>query len=524
MSSSIDSPSIIDKTPVAEVEVQPQLTTVLSVNGEVIDLKPSDYDDALQYAAESENLVIDPVYEKKLVRKIDWYIMPMIAILMSCQMMDKTTNSYAAIMGLRTDLHMSAEEYTWVGSSFYLGYLVFEYPAGVVLQKWPLSKVLTAAILIWGIVLMCHAACQGAATFLLCRTLLGIFEGFMNPAYILLTSQWYKKDEQFMRTCFWYGSQGLGTLLGAGIAHGLYTMRTGDHTLASWRLFYIITGVITLVMGVISLFHIPDVPVKAWFLNETDKKYCVERSRQNQQGFGNHRLKTPQLIEAFKDPITYLVFIYALTYAIPNGGLNNFGSILLNDDFNFSTGQSMLMNMPGGGIDVIIPPAVAILNHKVLRDKRLISMILVNLLCVVGSCLLTFTSPKGSRLTGYYLLYTSTTCMAGMASIVSSNVAGHTKKVAVGTFFLIGYCVGNMIGPQTFRESQAPGYAGAKTAMLVSYCVGAIAMAVMYMIYRSRNNFRDKRRIEMGEKYVVPDNIAFADLTDMQNPELRYDL
>ncbi len=51
-----------------------------------------------------------------------------------------------------------------------------------------------------------------------------------------------------------------------------------------------------------------------------------------------------------------LSFTWFFTYALANGGYNNFGSILLHQDFGFGTGQSMLMNMPGGGIDVVFPP------------------------------------------------------------------------------------------------------------------------------------------------------------------------
>lgn len=507
-------------------EVKPNLSAILSLNDEVNHMDMNDMDEAYKYlnAEDVENFEFDPAYEKKFLRKIDFFVMPMICGLMAVQMMDKTTNSYAALMGLRKDLKMSPEEYSWVGSSFYLGYLVFEYPASMLLQRLPLSKTLGAAIVIWGIVLICHAACKSAATFLLCRTLLGIFEGFMNPAYIILTSQWYRKEEQFMRTCLWYGFQGLGTLVGAAIAYGLQVHRGGHHEFASWKVFYIITGSITVVLGVASAIHIPDIPVKAWFLNNKDKLYAIERSKSNLQGFGNKKFKKYQLIEAFKDPATYCIFIYAFSYSIPNGGLNNFGSILLNEDFGFSSTQAMLMNMPGGGIDIIFPPIVAYICHYYIKDFKIISMVLVNLLCVIGAALLAFTKHRGSMLTGYYLVYISTTNMAGTASLVSSNVAGHTKKITLSTVLLVGYCVGNMVGPQTFRENQAPGYAGAKTAMLVAYIAGAIALFGTYVIYKGRNN---KRKIlkEQADR-VISDNdrLAFADLTDLQNPEFIYEL
>ena len=505
-------------------ELNPVLSTVLSVNGKKITVHDDDVDVAMKYIDDIDNFQLDPIYEKKLLRKIDWCILPLLGALMSCQLMDKTTNSYASIMGMQKELNMTPKEYSWVGSSFYLGYLVFQYPANRLLQRFPLSKTLGAAIIIWGIILMCHAACTNSAGFLTCRVLLGIFEGFMNPSYILLTSQWWRKSEQFMRTCIWWGMQGFGTILGAGIAYGLQVHRTGFHEFASWKCVYIITGCITILLGIISLIHIPDVPTKAWFLNEKDKLYVLERAKENQQGFGNQKFKMNQFKEAILDPCTYAFFFYGMSYCIPNGGFNNFGSILLKGDFGFSTAEALLMNMPGGGIDIVFPPIIALFNYYFLKNRRLLSMIIVNLIVVAGMCLLNFTHNRGPKLAGYLSFYLTAAASAGLASIISSNVAGTTKKIVINTSYLMGYCVGNIVGPQTFNETQAPGYAGAKIAMLVSLSVGALILIYLYFLYQWRNAQKDKYIAEMGDKYQVPDNIAFTDLTDMENPKFRYSL
>lgn len=509
------------KTSITEVK-SPVLTTVLSLEGELIEINEKDADQAFQYALDTINLELDPDVERKLIRKIDWMILPIVVALMSCQLMDKTTNSYASIMGLQTDLKMTGQVYSWVGSSFYFGYLVFEFPANLLLQRFPLSKTLGIAVIIWGIILMCHAACFSSAPFLLCRVLLGVFEGFMNPAYILLTSQWYKKSEQFMRSCIWFGFQGFGTILGAGIAYAL--AKYDNYALASWRLLYIITGSITIFLGILSIVHIPDIPVKAWFLNETEKKYCVERIRGNQQGFGNQHFKKSQLIEAFTDFRTLLFFIYGMSYAIPNGGFTNFGSILLKGDFGFSTYEALLMNMPGGGIDIVIPFLVAWLSLKFFKGDRLLICFIVNTLVIVGMCLLNFTSHKGSKLAGYLTFYAATAVVSGMVSCISSNTAGHTKKVTVNTLFLVGYCVGNIIGPQSFRANQAPNYAGAKIAMLVSFCAGDVCIALMYWLNKRDNRIRDAKREALGSEYTPAENVEFSDLTDKENPEFRYSL
>lgn len=510
------------------------ITTIVSIDGR--ELKADELDQAFAYREKTEGLVIDPEIEKKLVRKIDWCLLPLIALLMSCQLMDKTTNSYASIMGLREDLNFSGQAYSWVGSSFYFGYLVFQIVANRLLQKFPISKTLGIIVVVWGVVLCCHAACKSTAGFLVCRVVLGALESAMNPAYVLLTSMWYvrkpeeeiigkadasskkKANQQFIRTVVWFGSQGFGTILGSSIAYGLY-QRT--YAIASWRLLYIITGIITIVLGFISMVHIPDIPVKAWFLNETEKRYVVARSKANQQGFGNTKLKKDQLIEAATDLKSYIFFIYGVTYAIPNGGFTNFGSILYNEDLKFSTTQSLLMNMPGGAIDIICPVFAIALSY-VFRSRLLICATM-NVIAVVGMCLLAFTDQVGSRLFGIYTFYMATTSIAGMLSYISSNVAGSTKKIICHWFFAIGYSAGNIIGPQTFRAEQAPNYLGAKISMLVGFIVGTFCFLGIYAMDELENKRRDKLRDTLGEDYAkLPEDYEFADLTDKQNLEFRY--
>lgn len=505
-------------------DVDAGIITVVSGSGNKVIIKDNDVDIAMQYAQGNETLELDPKYEKKLLRKIDWWLLPLIAALSSCQLMDKTTNSYASIMGMRTDLSMTSNQYSWVGSIFYFGYLFAEYPANLALQKLPLSKTVSSAVIIWGVILMCHAACQSSGPFLACRYLLGTFEAFMNPAYILLTSQWWKKEEQFMRSCIWFGFQGFGTLVGAGISHGLVTYRTGEHAFASWRLLFIITGLITIFLGILSMIHIPDIPTKAWFLNDLDKKYVVERIRGNQQGFGNKHYKKSQLIEAFTDPIVYLYFIYGISYSIANAAFSNFGSILLNQDFGFPTATALLMNMPGGAIDIIFPPIIAMFNYKFMKNRRLYSCAITNAVVVVGMCLFNFTHHKGSRLTGYFSFYVATVVISGMISNVSSNVAGYTKKTTVNTVFLVGYALGNIVGPQTFIGAEAPHYRTAKAILLAAFTTGTICIISMICIYHYRNNRRDKERAALGDMYIIPENVEFADLTDKENPEFRYSL
>lgn len=55
-------------------------------------------------------------------------------------------------------------------------------------------------------------------------------------------------------------------------------------------------------------------------------------------------------------------------------------------------------------------------------------------------------SNNSGRLAGYYLTQASPTPFVALLSLLSSNVAGYTKKTTVAAMYLIGYCVGNIIG------------------------------------------------------------------------------
>lgn len=113
---------------------------------------------------------------------------------------DKTTISYAAVMGLRTDTHLVGQDYSNVAMMFYVGFLAAEFPTQYLAQRISrLGKYLGVNVMLWGIILSCMAACTSYAGLMVCRTLLGIFEAPVAPILVLIIAMWYKKEEQGRR-------------------------------------------------------------------------------------------------------------------------------------------------------------------------------------------------------------------------------------------------------------------------------------------------------------------------------------
>lgn len=86
-----------------------------------------------------------------------------------------------------------------MGSIFYFGWLVAEYPANAILQKLPVGKTVGSAVVAWGGIVMCLGAAQNAAGLMVLRFLMGALEAPLFPAVTILNTMFYKKSEQPVR-------------------------------------------------------------------------------------------------------------------------------------------------------------------------------------------------------------------------------------------------------------------------------------------------------------------------------------
>lgn len=62
------------------------------------------------------------------------------------QSLDKSTLGYAAVFDLREETHLVSTEYSWLGAIFYLGYLAWEYPTNLLLQRFPVAKFMSFTV------------------------------------------------------------------------------------------------------------------------------------------------------------------------------------------------------------------------------------------------------------------------------------------------------------------------------------------------------------------------------------------
>ncbi|OCB91702.1 MFS general substrate transporter [Sanghuangporus baumii] len=304
-------------------------TPSYEVSSDGVSIDATDGDEALELVGMRRTAQFSKEYNLRLRKKLDWVIPPLSAAVYFTQYLDKTSLNYASIMGFP----ITGQKYNLVALAFYVGFFIWEFPTQYIAQKLRLGKYL------------------------------GMLESCVAPILVLIISMFYKKNEQSQRIAWFYVMVGLAPVFGGFVAYGISF--DSDKSFASYRILFLMLGALAIVVGIAVLIWMPDSPVRANMLTREERIATLERIRDDQCGTANKTIKKAQIIEALTDIRTWLVVLSTLVNAyihihiilplpanIPNGGLANFGFIIIKS-FGYTSKQAPILGTPGGLIGAV---------------------------------------------------------------------------------------------------------------------------------------------------------------------------
>lgn len=205
------------------------------------------------------------------------------------------------------------------------------------------------------------------------------------------------------------------------------------------------------------------------------------------------------------------------TLQVPNGGLTTFNTLIISG-LGFDNLHTSLLAMPPGAMSTLSGITLSYLAATTRRYRT--PIIVVAILLPLLGAVLCYSLPRtnlAGQLIGLYILYTYWAPYVTLVSVYQANIAGHTKKIVLFAWYYVAWAIGNIIGPQTFREDQAPAYTGGTIAMIFCYVV-AIILIMAYGFVCRRKNIARAAAIE-GQVAIEHD---WLDETDIQNHGFRY--
>ena len=276
--------------------------------------------------------------EKQLISKITWRLMPFLGILYLIAYIDRQNVSYAKLQMVDA-LGMSEYAYGLGASLFFIGYFIFEVPSNLLLDRFGASRWFARILISWGAVTVALAYTQNATMFYILRFLLGACEAGFFPGVLYLLTLWYPSIYRGRMVGLFMIFSAFANAIGAPLG-GVLLDLNGLYGVAGWQWVFLVTGIPAILAGFVTLLYLPDLPSKATFLDDTEKKWLKDRLAVENSGMeqnaadGFKALVNPRVLLMALCYIGFPLAAYGLSYWLPtivkNFGVSNTTNGFLN--------------------------------------------------------------------------------------------------------------------------------------------------------------------------------------------------
>lgn len=217
---------------------------------------------------------------KKVTRKVDLRLLPMLVLLYILNYLDRNNIASARLGHMEEDLGLHGNQYQICISILFVGYIIMQIPANMFLNKFARPSIFITVIMVsWGAISTCTGAVQGFGGLVAIRVLLGFVEaGFFGSALYIL-SCWYTRKQLSLRNSILYSGSLLSGAFSGLIAAGIIDNMDYVHGLRAWRWLFIIEGAITVGIAPLAYFILPDMPSNSKMLNELETAVLLYKLR-----------------------------------------------------------------------------------------------------------------------------------------------------------------------------------------------------------------------------------------------------
>ncbi|KAI2629898.1 MFS general substrate transporter [Hypoxylon sp. NC1633] len=471
--------------------------------------------DALATATDTTLESFADLDEKKILRKMDLRLIPMLAILYLLSFLDRGNIGNAKIEGLQEDLGLSPDEYNWCLTVFFFTYAAFEVPSNLLLKRLRPSRWLPFIMVAWGTVMTLMGIVRNYQGLLVARLFLGITEAGLYPGCAYYLTMWYCRHEIQLRQAMFFSAASIAGAFSGLLAFAIAKM-DGVGNLEGWRWIFILEGLVTVIVATIAFFVLHDFPETATFLTEKERAFIVYRLKYQGQlrGMEHGRPRVAQaeefewryVVAAFKDwQIWVNIFVY-WGIVCPLYGISLFlPTIIKNLGYSSSTAQ--LMTVPIYITAAILAVVFAFLSDRVGKRSPFVISFLVMMIVGFSMCI-SSTNPHVVYGGVFVVACAIYPAFPGVVTWLSNNLAGSYKRSA-GMAIQIG--VGNLggaIASNFYRQKDSPQYILGHGLELGFISGGIIAAFILVIAYATINKKRDRITQEGGESQYTAQELS----------------
>lgn len=276
-------------------------------------------------------------FDRHLYRKLAWRIMPFLFLCFVLNWLDRVNISFAHLQ-FKADLNISDATFGIIVGVFSIGYLLFEIPSNLLLEKFGAKKTMTRIMILWGLVTIATAFAQTPAQFYVLRVLLGAAEAGFFPGVILYLTYWFPARYRARITSRFIMAIAVCGIVGGPLSTWIMSHFGGAAGFSGWQWLFVLTGIPPVLAGLFAWYWLDDKPANARWLSDAEKRAiegALAHERASRKPGGHQRF-----VEALKDrKVWFITLAYCLTIMCTGNVTNIWAPSIIRDAGVSNLGQ-----------------------------------------------------------------------------------------------------------------------------------------------------------------------------------------
>ncbi|KAK0504489.1 MFS general substrate transporter [Armillaria luteobubalina] len=422
------------------------------------------------------------VSARRVWLKLDFFLLPVIAMFYFLSFLDRTNIGNARIAGLQRDLNMTNKQYSIALTVTYVTNLATELPSNLLLRVVGPNYLLPTILISWGIVTTLQGVVTSYEGLLACRFFLGVFEGGVFPGLVLYLTHFYPRSKMTTRIAAFFASASLSGAFSGILAYGIIRM-DGVGGRAGWRWIFILEGAFTVAWGVMSYLLMPRDAMAARFLHPAERKYVASQVTES----GGEKFEWREVRKAFIAPHVWIISIVFFFVGAILFGLAFFTPSIV-QSLGYTSARSQLMSVPPFAAAFALSVVTAFLCDRF--PVRGVVCIVTSIITLIGFIIFLTSSSAHTRYGSLFLsipgVYATT---PALASWNSSNSAPYVRRATAIAIAFILSSVGGILSTWLMGSwSTAPQYV-LGTRVMVAFSGGMAvgsALCLWYFVWMNR--------------------------------------
>ena len=254
--------------------------------------------------------------ERRVMRKVTRRLIPFLGLLYFVNYLDRVNISFAGPNGMNEDLGLTATAFGFAAGIFFVGYLIFEVPSNIALNRFGGRRWLARIMVTWGVISTAIAFTPNAEVLILLRFLLGVAEAGFFPGIILYLTFWFPARQRIRAVALFMAAIPISSAVGSTLSSMIIEWGHGALGLEGWRFMFLVEGLPAVALALVTWFYLTDRPADAAWLHADEKEWLtrtLEEERRTVAAVGHWPLR-----KALTHPrVLALAFVYfGLTYGL----------------------------------------------------------------------------------------------------------------------------------------------------------------------------------------------------------------